>query len=62
MSQDTVLFMSAYKAADIKKHWHLSLRKPTLQCLLNKYHLQYIATDMNAVSESGKWKICTNYD
>lgn len=62
MSQDTVLFISAYKAADIKKHWQLRLRKPNLQCLLSRYHLQYIATDVNAVSESDKWKICTNYD
>lgn len=62
MSQDTVLFISAYNAADIKRRWCLSPRNPDLQSLLGKYHIQYIATDVNAVSESAKWKICTNYD
>lgn len=62
MSQGTTLFISAYKTAEVKKSWKYGSEKVSLQELLKKYHLEYIATSQNLVSESDEWDVSTIYD
>lgn len=62
MPQDTVLFISAYKTGEIKRSYQYGSGKVSLQELLKKYHLEYIATSQNLVSESNKWDVSTTYD
>ena len=61
MSQGTTLFISAYKTAEVKKSWKYGSEKVSLQELLKKYHLEYIATSQNLVSESDEWDVSTIY-
>lgn len=62
MPQDTVLFIGAYNASSIKKELSFKRKRPSSQDLLEKYHLEYVATDKRMISLREKMDVTADYD
>lgn len=62
MPQDTILFIGAYRALEIKKKLRFRTKHSSIQKLMEKHHLEHIANDNRITTLQEKLDVTADFD